>query len=561
MSITSGGRYYLLILLVVIFACRNQNVLALTASIGPDGCNAQAVHDLGFKGQGVLVGVFSQKHVLVTHEAFYAKDQQGYPAGASYASWFDATGDSVYEPDISDPQMPGHDTSMCGIVGSRGGRLYQAEIGVAPGCEILSVRITRPVSDTDPTRQIYVAWLKRGLDELLSQGGRVVVTGIQLVTDIDQFSLVYDYYAYNNDMLFINAAGNDYSTMTVFGDGFNGITTGGLIMPEMGIYRQVGTASNPGPTADGRRKPEIAAPAQNLQLPTSSLTTAWINRGTTRGETSWAGPHAAGVAALLVQYAKTTTAESDDNKSAVIKAVMVNSTFPNIKTKTGQITTGQTWNAQRGYGRVDALRAYQLLKRPKVANNTTLTQTAGWSYQYVSQSNQVDTYWINGNKNQRLVLTVTWHRAVRRVGPSSSSVYEDETTPKFNLNLNIYDPQNNLLFSDADTLNNLRKADIVLPGQGYYKVQLNSNQFATGRYYAMAYELLDPLKADFNVDSIVDTSDLIALADSWLADNCANSGQPCYWLDLFADGQIDFQDMAILSADWLTIDPRYYPVP
>jgi hypothetical protein len=349
----------------------------------------------------------------------------------------------------------------------------------------------------------------------------------------------------------------------VFGDGFNGITTGGLIMPEIGIYRKVGTASNPGPTTDGRRKPEIMAPAQNLQLPTSSSTTAWINRGTTRGETSWAGPHAAGVAALLVQYANSTTTISDDNKSAVIKAVMVNSTFPNIKTETGQVTTGQIWHAQRGYGRVDALRAYQLLRQPKVAKNTYIAQTttAGWSYQYIGQDNQADTYWINGNKNQRLVLTVAWHRAVRRVGPSSSSVYEDETAPKFNLNMDIYDPQNNLVFSDIDTLNNLRKADIVLPVQGYYKVQLTSNQFATGRYYAMAYELLEPLEGDFNVDSIVDTTDLTTLADFWLADNCANLSQPCYWLDLSADGQIDFHDMAILTAGWLSIDPRYYPVP
>lgn len=554
MRIILGGRYYLLILLVIFFSLGSRKVLALTASIGPDGCNAQALHALGFTGQGVKVGVFSLDHARVTHEAFYAKDSQGYPTGTSYAAYFDATGESVYETSY-------HDTAMAGIVGSRGGRLYPAEIGVAPGCSICSVRLV------DSNSEIKVSYVKAGLEELLDRGGRVAVTGFQfLISDYtpngtSQYSLVYDYYAYNNDILFINAAGNDQLSVTVFGDSYNGITTGGLIMPETGIYRQVGTASNPGPTADGRRKPELMAPAQTLRVPIDSSDATWSIQGTTRGETSWAGPHAAGVAALLVQYANSTTTISDDNKSTVIKAVMVNSTFPNIKTETGQITTGQTWNAQRGYGRVDAMRAYQLLSRPKVAKNTTLTQTAGWSYQYVSQSNQVDTYWIHGNKNQRLVLTATWHRAARRVGPSSSSVYEDETLPKFNLNLNIYDPQNNLVFSDADTLNNLRKADIVLPGQGYYKVQLNSNQFATGRYYAIAYELLEPLEGDFNIDSIVDTMDLTALADSWLADNCANLSQPCFWLDLSADGQIDFQDMAILTAEWLTIDPRYYPVP
>jgi hypothetical protein len=543
-------------------------VLALTASIGPDGCNARALHlmDPPLTGQGVTVGVFTQKHGLIDHEAFKNKDSQGYPTGDSYAAWFDAAGESFYEPDITDPSMPGHDTSMCGIVASRGGRLYPAEIGVAPGCKILSVRISKPVSDTDPTRQISVSWIKSGLDELLSQGGRVVVTGVQLPSSViadgsSPFSLVYDFYAYNNDMIFINAAGNDATSITVFGDGFNGITTGGLIMPETGIYRKVGTASNPGPTTDGRRKPEIMAPAQNLQLPTSSSTTAWTNRGTTRGETSWAGPHAAGVAALLLQYANSTTTISDDNKSAVIKAVMVNSTFPNIKTETGQVTTGQIWHAQRGYGRVDALRAYQTLSQPKVAKNVNILQSAGWTYQYIGQDNQSDTYHILGTKNQRLLLTMTWHRAVRRIGPSNSTNYEDEAMPKFNLDMRVYDPQDNLVFDDIGAPDNLRKADIRLYADGYYKVELSSNQFATGRYYAMAFELLNPLEGDFNTDSIVDTSDLITLAGSWLAGNCEDSGQPCYWLDLLADGRIDFQDMAILSADWLTIDPRYYPVP
>jgi hypothetical protein len=552
---TSGGRYYLLILLVIFLAFQNQRVLALTASIGPDGCNAQAVHALGFTGQGVLVGVFSQSHARISHEAFFDKDSQGYPIGASYVNWFDATGVATYEPYW-------HDTAMAGIVGSRGGRLYPTEIGVAPDCEILSVRITKPVSDTDPTRQISDAWVEAGLDELLSQGGRVAVTGIQfpisslVPNGTSQYSLVYDYYAYTNDILFINAAGNDESSVTVFGDSYNGITTGGLIMPEAGIYRQVGTASNPGPTTDGRRKPEIAAPAQTLWVPYSSSDTVWTTQGTTRGETSWAGPHAAGVAALLVQYANTTTAETGDNKSAVIKAVMVNSTFPNIKTETGGITTGQIWNAQRGYGRVDALRAYHELSSPKLVVSGSTTNTAGWNYQNISSGTQ--TYSIYGYKNQRLAVTVTWHRYVSK--SLQKGTYNAESGP-FNLDLNIYNPQSGLIFSDAGTLDNLRKADIILPSDGYYQVRVTNSSNKTGRNYAIAFELLNPLKGDFNIDSIVDTTDLITLADVWLANNCTNTNQACHLYDLIADGVIDFKDMAILSADWLDIDPRYYPVP
>jgi hypothetical protein len=550
MRILTGGRYCLLFFLGIFFACHNQNVLALTASIGPDGCNAQALHALGFTGRGVLVGIFSQDHARVTHEAFYNKDSQGYPTGTSCVTYFDATGESAYETSY-------HDTAMAGIVGSRGGQLYPAEIGVAPGCSICSVRMVNSSS------QISISYIKAGLEKLVGQGCRVAVTGIQFpVSSVtpdgsSQFSLIYDYYAYHNDMLFINAAGNDETSITVFGDGFNGITTGGLIMPEAGVYRQVGTASNPGPTTDGRRKPDISSPAQTLWVPYYSSDIAWANQGTTRGETSWAGPHAAGVAALLLQYANS-SADTNDGHSEVIKAVMVNSTFPNIKNKTGQVTTNQTWNAQRGYGRVDAMRAYQTLRQPTVAKGTYISQSAGWAYQYVSQKNQSDTYWIYGKKNQRLVLTTTWHRAVSRNG---TNYYLDETTPKFNLDMRIYDPQGTLVFSDVGTPDNLRKADILLLTEGSYKVLLSSNQFSSGRYYAMAFELLDPLEGDFNADSIVDSADMVVLADSWLANNCTNTNQACYGLDLLADGQIDFQDMAILSSKWLTIDPRYYSVP
>jgi hypothetical protein len=498
-------------------------------------------------GQGVLVGIFSRDLARVTHEAFYDKDGQGYPTGDSYVTYFDATGESAYN-DISY-----HDTAMAGIAGSRGGRLYPAEIGVAPDCSLLSVRMVNASS------QINVSYIEDGLDELLARGGRVVVTGIQLVTEIDQFSLVYDYYAWTYpDLVFITAAGNDYSTITVFGDSYNSITTGGLIMPETGVYRQVGTASNPGPTTDGRRKPDITAPAQTLRVPVETSDTAWTIHGTTRGETSWAGPHAAGVAALLIQYANT-TADTSDNKSAVIKAVMVNSTFPNIKDKSGQITTDQTWNAHRGYGRVDALRAYHELSSPIVSPGISIpqSQTTGWSYQKMKSSPH--TYYIYGHKNQRLLLTVTWHRKVSK--SLTNGDYSTESLP-FNMNMSIYDPQGTEVFSDADTPDNLRKADILLPTDGYYQVRVtNSSSRTDGRYYAMAFELLEPLEGDFNTDSIVDTDDMTALANSWLANNCMDSGQPCYWLDLFADGQIDFQDMTILSTDWLTIDPRYYPVP
>jgi hypothetical protein len=546
-------RYYLLVLAFVFCAGGNQNAFALTASIGPNGCNAQAVHALGFTGQDVSVGIISQAHCRVSHEAFFDKDSLGNPVGTSYAHWFDATGDTLspYEPFY-------HDTAMSGIVGSRGGRLWPAEIGVAPDAKIYSVKVTKAVSATDPNRLISSTWVQAGLDELNNNGCRVAVTGLQfLLTDYTPngssvYSLMYDYYANTYDMIFINAAGNDATSVTVFGDGYNGITTAGLRTTNPDVYRQVGTASNPGPTADSRRKPDIAAPAQNLRVPMASSDTAWAVMGTTRGETSWAGPHAAGVAALLVQYANG-SAEAYDEKSVVIKAVMVNTTFPNIRSKTGIETTGQLWHAQRGYGRVDALRAYNVLSQPKVTAGTDITQSAGWAYKSISSLGQ-NTYRIYGYKNERLTTTLTWHRKVEKNG----SIYSDELAPKLNLNLSISDPNGNIIFSESGAPNNLRKADVLLPKDGFYEVRVTNTTTKNNRYYGLAFELLEPLEGDFNTNYVVDTSDLTLLAEYWLADNCTDTAQDCYGLDTDASGKIDLAEMAALSEGWLTSDPRYY---
>ena len=64
------------------------------------------------------------------------------------------------------------------------------------------------------------------------------MTGIQLPPTMDpNWSRMYDYYAEHYDVVFANAAGNSYpndSNISVFGDGYNGITTGGLAEPNTG---------------------------------------------------------------------------------------------------------------------------------------------------------------------------------------------------------------------------------------------------------------------------------------------------------------------------------------
>lgn len=75
---------------------------------------------------------------------------------------------------------------------------------------------------------------------------------------------------------------------------------------------------------------------------------------------------------MLLSYADTTE-EPDDGRSEVIKAVIVNSAFPNINDKSGNWTDPNqfTWHPHRGYGRIDALQAFETLSCPKVFSGGT----------------------------------------------------------------------------------------------------------------------------------------------------------------------------------------------
>jgi hypothetical protein len=516
----------------------------LAESMGPDGSNVLAVHALGQTGEGVNVGVVSMRNTRTTHEAF--KD----PCGVSHAFAYDFSGDGT--------GISNHDTQMAGIVASRGGVSHPNDIGAAPGADIHSARIA------DNSNTMTNVFLTDALDELvIEQNCRVIVTGVQSIMVPDGNSLwtkMYDYYAYEYDVVFANAAGNHATAVTIFGDAYNGITTGGLAVTEPDVYLKVGagvdpcdplTGSNPGPTIDGRRKPDIVAPTQNQTVPSGSSDTAWPTVDPVgRGLTSYAGPQTAGVAAVLLGAADG-TGDTDDNQSEVIKAVIVNSAFGNINDKgnnpTNPADPNNTWHSDRGYGRIDALRAYELLSSDKVAEGDDITQAKGWAYDRMMPFGE-HTYSILGTRNERLVLTETWHRQISRDGYA----FTDESAPKFNLDLTIKDPCDAVIFSETGTLDNLEKVDLLLEKGGMYEVMLE-NTTNKSRDYALAFELLEPLVYDFEpIDYIVDTGDLQVMGRQWLLE------EPDLEANLIGADIVNLEDFVEFTSHWLDVDLAYY---
>ena len=532
---------------LLLFFC--SSAFALEESTGSDGSNVQAVHQLGYTGQGVKVGLLGADNTRYTHEAF--KDVNG----ISHAFAYDFTGDGY------GITYSSHDTAMAGIVCSRGGVSHPNDIGVAPGADIYNGRIVASIDGNDI---IYLSYVTDALEEFVNnQGCRVIVSGIQLSSTADGqgiFTMLYDYYAYNYDVVFANASGNDSSGITVFGDAFNGITTGGLAVTDPNVYRQVGSRSNPGPTVDGRSKPEVVAPSDYQTMPYAGTDTQWYERTSGGGVTSYAVPHTAGVAALLISFANN-TGEPNDGHNEVIKAVIVNSVFPNIDDKAGSSTNpadvNNVWNADRGYGRLDALRAWQILSADRIEHNVATATNKGWAYESLS-AGQDHNYTIEGIKNERLVATLTWNRRIiwndKQYPSSGRGIIEDGELVGYlaDLDVEIRDPNGVLLNSNPSTIDNLEKIDLLLTKSGTYEIKVANQSTNESADYALAFELLPSITGDLSLDYIVDGRDLRLFAQQWLNEGLGLAG------DIEPDEIVNFSDFVQLGTNWMAVDERYW---
>jgi len=527
-------------------------LFALEVSTGPNGSNVQEVHARGYTGQGVGVGLISQDHARTTHEAF-----------AGHAHWFDATDQDNYVPSS-------HDTSVGGIICSRGGAAYPNDKGAAPDAELYSVKILR---QNDAGNYVAaIPWMDSALSYMVEQGGQVVVTAIQLshltANGASDWSLIYDYYAYQHNLVFAAAAGNYYSNVTVFGDSYNSLTTGGLLIDTDGLYQRIGANSNSGLTLDGRRKPDICAPSQGQWTPRAGSDTSWATATPdSTGETSWAAPQTGGVAAALLSYANA-SAETADGRNEVIKAVIVNSAMANILDKSGNGTIDFSnaywpWHKDRGYGRIDALRAFELLSSPRITPSLSTSNPKGWAFDSVGAGQQ-DSYRVAGQTNERLVVTLTWNRRVKwndsKSPFSQRGVIEEGELEAFlaNLDLAIYNPDGTRLSGVSSTIDNLEKVDVRLSRTGYYEIRVVNSSASESANYAMAFEVWPPLEGDFNGDYAVNELDLAGFADCWLSPDCLAAAQPCFEYNLTADAGLNLGDFERFASGWLSFDRQYY---
>jgi hypothetical protein len=530
-------RFSPIILSLILFICGS--CYALQDSTAENGSNAAAVHQLGYTGRGINIGLISARNVYSAHQAF--NDSNGV-----HVFNFDYSQSSV---DYMGGPIPGHDTWVAGIIASKGWTGHPNDIGAAPDCNIFSAR----VADNNNYINNYTTdFIEDALTELINvYNCRVFVVPIQLsgtANGLSFHSLMLDYFAYTYDVVFALASGNDSTNVTVFGDAYNGITTGALIDEPNNFYLKVGTKSNPGPTVDGRKKPEITCPSSSQT--TASIwgnTSYYTTSGT--GATSFAIPQTGGIAALLLHHADGTLSEPDDGHNVVIKAAIVNSAFPNIRDKNGNFTdpANQVWDPNRGYGRIDALRAYQTLAAGRIIKGTTTTSMLGWAYDFLGKNTAAThIYYIAGRKNERLIVTATWNRIIEKSGSS----YSVDLSNNYDIDLKISNSNSLEIISLTGSVDNLEKVDLLLPADDVYQISVENKANINNCPYGLAFEIIEPLTGDFNMDYGVDGNDLSRIVFDWL-----DAGIDT---DIIPDGSVNWLDFAEFADNWLVIDRRYH---
>ena len=282
---------------------------------------APKVWDAGFKGTGIKVAVVDTG-IDETHPDFEGRIQ----ATSSFVS------DTARDDN-------GHGTHVAGTIAGNGSKSNGKYVGVAPEAQLYLAKVL------DANGSGSMSGVMAGIEwAVLEQKVQVInlsLGGSGSCDGTDALSTLCDEAVLQADIVVCVAAGNAGPGSQTIGP--PGCARYVITVGAIDDNDRVARFSSRGPTADGRVKPDIVFPGVGIVAPRAVGTTLGvvIEEGYVASDgTSMATPHAAGVAALMLQANPELTAEQ-------VKIQML----------AGGIDIGALPNEQ-GVGRGDAYRAY-----------------------------------------------------------------------------------------------------------------------------------------------------------------------------------------------------------
>jgi hypothetical protein len=239
----------------------------------------------------------------------------------------------------------------------------------------------------------------------------------------------------------------------------SGIGDGGAVLTPADCYNGLGVAaqgggSSTGPSADGRCKPDITAPA---------------------GETSFSTPLVSGAAAILIQEGrrqKVNAAAAVDSRT--VKALLLTGA---VKPSDWSHTTTAPLDPNYGAGVLNVFNSYQELVGGRYApvgvrfsppghapltSGATINATRGWDFRGIASGaveEGVSHYRITTSGTGALITTLVWNKPYRAKAINQMALY-------------VYDGSGNLLGSSVSTVDNVQHVYLTGLAAGTYEVEV-----------------------------------------------------------------------------------------
>jgi len=334
----------------------------------------------------------------------------------------------------------GHGTHVSGIVGSYGTPIYPAHLGMSYGVDKV-VSLKSGWHGTDNRGHMYWSDAMYIIDRALNAStwwstfsddvdGMNLSYGGSTTSDETAFSRFLDSVISSNaDIVFTISAGNSGPSNTIFNDpacNYNAISVAAV--SDRGTASRsddtIASYSSRGPTASGRRKPDIAAPGSSI----SSANNEWETQldYISYSGTSMAAPMVLGISMDLMD------AGVFDEKS--IKALLINTAQKN---EPGINFEGDAdgWSKAYGWGYMNAKAAYYH-RNDVIAGSVTENGTTG---DYKLYKGKMRDEGSSGEGRDR--VTMVWNRHATYKAHAYPTSYYNLS----DLNLRLYKESSNSL--------------------------------------------------------------------------------------------------------------------
>ncbi|MDA8234576.1 MAG: S8 family serine peptidase [Clostridia bacterium] len=378
--------------------------------------------------------------------------------------------------DASDPD--GHGTHVAGSIVGTGAASNGQNKGMAPGAQLVFQSIM------DSTGALTGPDLRTLFTQAWNAGARIHSNswGAQPDGRYTYSSREVDRFIWENDMAILFAAGNsgdenrdgnpDYNTVSSPSTAKNAIAVGASEnnRPDKGAQAdnpgQIAGFSSRGNTADGRIKPDIAAPgtwilsAKSALAPDRNFWSSYNQYYGYMGGTSMATPVAAGAVALIRQHY--TDRLGINPKPSLLKATLIN----------GAADLGLSTRDQ-GWGRVDLKNTLQPAapKEMRFDNESTPLATGqSKEYQYSVESGQtplkVSLVWTDYPGSTTASKALVNDLDLEVVSPSGQIYRGNDFSQPYNDN--------------TDRLNNVENIKVNNPEVGTYTVRITGYNVPIG---------------------------------------------------------------------------------